>query len=699
MHNRWTDQGLQEALDRWEPDFGEDLANRIYSARLIGSEPDLVLHGGGNVSVKGSVHDIFGDPIEVVYVKSSGSDMSRLEPGTLPALRLDALRRLRELPSLDDDSMVNQVRGQLLDAAAPTPSIEALLHAFLPHKFVDHSHADAVLALTNQAGGDGLIRGALGRRVAYVPYIRPGFALAKAVVQCIEDSPRIEGVVLMFHGLVTFAEDARTSYERHIALCTECEKFIHSRSSGRSLTVTYASREDASVLAARVAPVLRGALAEASGDEDHPRRPPVLEWRSGEGVLEYIHSEEAAVLSSRGALTGDHVMHTRPRPLLLPEPAWGDDEQLTRMIHEAVSAYRISYSAYLRAHGAEGLNEQTAPRVVFIPGAGLFAAGPTKAAAGITADIAEHTIKTKVLAHFAGSYASLSDDHLFDMEFRTIQRAKIGHTAEAALSGRVVVISGAGGAIGAATARCCAEAGAHVVLSDIDETRLSAATDFVNARFGPGRAAAVPMDVTNEQSVREGFERIARTYGGLDVLVPNAGVAHVAPIDALELKDFRLVMEVNAFGCFLFMREGIRMLKRQGTGGQIVIIASKNVFAPGKDFAAYSASKSAAHQLGKVAAIELAPHGICVNMIHPDAVFGDSTIRSGLWESIAENRARSRNIAVNELPDFYRQRNLLKARIHAHHVGHAVVFFASGRTPTTGATLPVDGGIVEAFPR
>jgi NAD(P)-dependent dehydrogenase (short-subunit alcohol dehydrogenase family) len=262
-----------------------------------------------------------------------------------------------------------------------------------------------------------------------------------------------------------------------------------------------------------------------------------------------------------------------------------------------------------------------------------------------------------------------------------------------------VVISGGAGAIGRAVAEGCAVAGAHVAIADLDEQRIAKAVSAVEERCGTGRAVGLTMDVTDEESVRAGFEEVVRTYGGVDVVVPNAGIAHVAAIDELSVADFRRVMEVNAVGYLLFMREGVRILKRQGLGGHVIINASKNVFGPGKDFGAYSASKAAGHQLGKVAAIELAPHNIRVNMINADAVFGNAETPSGLWAEVGPERARSRGMEMAELPEYYRGRNLLKARVCGRHVANAVIFFASNATPTTGATLPVDGGVVEAFPR
>lgn len=562
MQNRWTPEGLKQARENWSASFGDDLAARIYTARLIGSEPGLVLHGGGNVSLKDRVRDIFGEEVDVVLVKASGGDLSRLEPRQLPALRLDALHRLRGLPKLDDDEMVNQVRLALLRHDAPTPSIETLLHAFLPHRYVDHSHANAVLALTNQATGDTLIREALGDRVSYLPYIRPGFALAKAVADCVEAQPDIEGVVLLFHGLITFSDDAKVAYDRQISLCTACEDFLAERTSGRTLTIYFPEVAEPRALAAVVAPVLRGLLAEPRPDEDIPFQTAILEYRGNEEAINFAGSHEAVELCAKGALTGDHVMHTRPTAFHLADPEWSDEDAWRAALRDGIARFRNNYAKYLLEHGASTIDIPLSPRVIWLAGVGLFTAGSSKTQALIAADLAEYTARVKSLAAFAGEYQALSDDHLFDMEFRTIQRAKLAPESNGNLTGQVVVISGAGGAIGAATAEACAAAGAHVVLTDVDEERLRRAEKYLNQKMGGGRSLAVVMDVTKEDSVRNGFAQIALHYGGLDVLVPNAGIAHVAPIDLLELDDFRRVMEVNALGSFLFLREGVRMMKR-----------------------------------------------------------------------------------------------------------------------------------------
>ncbi|MHC4550314.1 MAG: bifunctional aldolase/short-chain dehydrogenase [Planctomycetota bacterium] len=699
MKSRWTDRGAREAVDRWGGQCGEALALRLFTARMLGAEPTLVLHGGGNVSVKEVRPTLLGDQREALLVKGSGRDLATLEPGDLAGLDLPYLRRLRALDALTDAQMVNELRTHLLDASAPTPSIETLVHAFLPHPYVDHSHADALLALTNQPDGAALAQEALGDRVAVVPYVRPGFDLARAVADCGDDHPDLEGIVLLFHGLITFGDDARTAYERHVALVDACERFVAKRARGRALTRVFRADETPTALAARAAPLLRGLLACPTGNEDRPYRRPLLEWRAGDAILALVDSKQAQELVATGPLTTDHLIHTKPSPLFVASPHYqAEEDGLRRQLEEAVAAYRRRYAEYVTRHGGSAQDVDASPRVVLLPGAGLFGWGPTKRAARITADLAEHTLAVQVQANALGRYASLPDDHLYDMEYRAIQRAKLDET-ERALAGQVVVISGGAGAIGAAVAQVCAEHGAHVAVTDLDEERIAPVVARVEERCGPGTALGLVMDVTDQGSVREGYAAIVRHFGGVDVVVPNAGIAHVAAIEDLAVEDFRRVMEVNAVGYLLFMREGIRILRQQGLGGHVVINASKNVFGPGKDFGAYSASKAAGHQLGKVAALELAPHGIRVNMINADAIFGDEEVPSHLWATVGPERARSRKMELEDLPEYYRGRNLLKARVYGHHVGNAVVFFASNATPTTGATLPVDGGVPDAFPR
>ena len=706
MESRWSDRAAAEFVERLAPRWGEELALRVYTSRLIGGDPDLVMHGGGNTSLKGTVTTLVGDRIEALFVKGSGWDLDAIEPPGLPAVDLAHLRRLRALRELSDEEMVNQLRTHLFDAGAPNPSVETLLHAFLPHRFIDHTHADIALVVTNQPRreGEAMVREAFGPRWAIVPYIMPGFALAKLAAEVYERDPSVEGLVLLNHGLFTFADDARTAYERMIAGVDRAERFVRERARARRPLGRGARLEGPPAeAAARLAPALRGALAEASGDADRPWRRMILEYRASDEALDVLAGPDAAQIAAANPLTPDHVIRTKGPALLLPADLPLDDaEGLRARVDAAVARYRATYDAYVEAHRARARTKITRldalPRVILVPGVGVFTAGRTKQDARIAADIAEHTLRAKALANAVGRYTALGDADLFDMEYWSLEQAKLGKAKEAALAGQVALVTGAAGAIGFAICRKLIEAGAHVVVADRPGDRLAAAVADLDPK-GRGLAAAVAMDVTDERSVGAAFAEACRRYGGLDILVLNAGIAHVSPIEGTDPAAFRRVVDVNLVGYFLVLREGAALLRRQGTGGNVIVNSSKNVFGPGADFGAYSASKAGAHQLGKVAALELAAAGVRVNMVNADAVFGDAKRPSGLWQEVGPARARSRGLEPAELQDYYRQRNLLKASVTADHVGNAVVFFASNLTPTTGATLPVDGGVADAFPR
>src|SRR3954471_10565946 len=704
MKSRWSDTEARQFSERYAPRWGEPLALRVYTSRLIGADPDLVMHGGGNTSVKIVKENLLGDKVEGLCVKGSGWDLDSIEPPGFPALDLSWLRRLRKLESLSDEEMVNQLRTRLFDASAPNPSVETLLHAFLPHTFIDHTHADAILALTNQPNGGDLVREALGDRVVVVPYVMPGIRLAKLAAEMFEGRKDADSMVLLKHGLFTFSSDARASYERTVECVDRAESFLHSRVRARPL----AAVPDSAVASARtrmaqVAPVLRGLLATASGNPDQPYRRIILEHRASAEVLSLVAAPQCAALAARGPLTPDHVIRTKGRHLFIGQPALNDEAALRAQLGAAIAGYRSTYDAYfaeqVRAKGVTRSKLDPDPRVLLIPGIGIVCAGKTRKDAAIAADIAEHTLRIKAAADAIGRYEPLDDSDLFDMDYGSLEQAKLGKEAEKPLSRQVALVTGAAGAIGLACSLELAKAGAHVVLTDIDEEGLERARARVAHAASRSGCTAARMDVTDEQSVESAFAHACRTFGGVDVVVANAGVAHVSALADTDARAFRKVLDVNLGGYFLTLRAAARVLRVQGTGGNVIVNASKNVFAPGADFGAYSASKAAGHQLGKVAALELAPIGVRVNMINADAVFAEGDTPSGLWQQIGPERARSRGIEPGKLQEFYRERNLLRAEVTGVHVGRAVVFFASNQTPTTGATLPVDGGIAAAFPR
>lgn len=701
MQSRWTEAGHREALDRWSGQ-GTDLAERVFSSRLIGADPALVLHGGGNTSVKGARRNLLGDEVRCLWVKGSGSSLDAVTPRDFPCLDLAWLERLAGLDALSDEAMVNELRTHLFDATSPNPSIEALLHAFLPHRFVDHSHADAILSVTNRPSGIERVRDALRDRVATLPYVMPGFPLALAVKALYESNPSVVGVVLEKHGLFTFGDSARESYERHIELCDAAEKWSARASSAGRASARPSIAPSGDELQRRVAlagPILRGLLADATGTVDRPWRHVVLDHHHDASVAAFLADPAAAELASAGPLTPDHVIRTKASAAFIAAPSWDDEARLADELAVAVTAFRIEYDAYFARQTERRTTAykklDSAPRVVLLGGAGIFAFGRTKKDARIARDITEHTLATKLEAHHGGGYRALPESDLFEMEYWSLEQAKLGKEAPRALEGQVVLVTGGAGAIGRGIAEACVGAGAHVAIVDRDGARAAEAA----AAFPTHTAFAFEADVASEASMRAAFDAVSAHFGGVDIVVPNAGIALVKPIAELGASDARAVADVNYVGVLNTIREAARVFRAQGTGGNIVINASKNVFAPGKDFAAYSASKAAAHQLGKIAAIELAPLGVRVNLINADAVFGHGTTPSGLWADVGPQRAASRGLALDALPAFYQGRNLLQRRVEARHVGAAVLFFASQAVATTGATLPVDGGISEAFPR
>ncbi len=709
MENRFN-QVEAAAFVAARPDCSPVLALRVYTSRLLGREPELVLHGGGNTSVKERTPNILGEEQELLYIKGSGWDLASIEAAGFPGLDLAWLRRLRGLPELSDEEMVNQFRTHLLDAAAPNPSIETLVHAFLPHRFIDHTHADAVVTLTHLPTPEKHLRAALGEGIAILPFIMPGFPLARAMVELYEDDPQVEAVILLQHGIFTFADEAEIAYSRMIDYVTRAEKYLAGQRTpgNRSQLLPSEATNSASeasgaeaITTAVVLPLLRGALSCV--DSAGVRRYFSLDLRDDSVLLAALARPDAAQLFGGGVLTPDHVIRTKNYPLLLNLEPGFDQEAVGVVIREAVEAYGNRYRQYFirqsQAAGAEKIMLDPSPRVILIPGLGLVGAGFSPKEAAIAADIAVQTVRAKLQGVELGPFLDLGEEHIFAMEYWSLEQAKLGQGKPALLAGRVALVTGGGGAMAVGIAAKLLEAGARVFLSDRDQPRLEAVAARLAARFGAANLGTVVMDVTDQASVAAGLGQIVQTAGGLDILVPNAGIAHVARLEELSGADFARVMAVNCHGVFTVIKAAIPIFRRQGYGGQVVINSSKNVFDPGPAFGAYSASKAAAHQLGKIAALELAELGVAVNMINADAVFAADGIDSGLWEVVGPDRMRARKLDPAGLREYYRNRNLLKAEVSAEQVGNAVLFFAAGLTPTTGATLPVDGGIPAAFPR
>lgn len=701
MQSRWSDEEAARCVECWGARSGADLALRTYASRLLGAHDELVLHGGGNTSVKTTYTDLLGDGVPAIFVKASGHDLATIEPEGHSGLDLGRLLRLRALADLDDATMANQLRTHLLDARSATPSVETLVHAFVPEKFVDHSHADAILTLTNQRDGERAVREALGDDVVVLGYVRPGFRLARTVADAYEAHPGCRAMVWMRHGIMTWGPTARVSYETMLELVTRAEAWLARQGAAWPAVSPAPAVSAALERVAAVAPVLRGALALPSDDPDRPHRRVVVRPLVTPEVLAFVDSARGRELALTPPLTADHLIRTKAFPLWIDSPRFDDADALAETVRAAVRGYAEAYRAYVDRHAARlphGLNHFDAlPRVVLMPGLGAFCAGRDVEAATIALDVTAHTLAVKTRIAAIAPYEGLPEAELFDMEYHAFQHAKLART-DGPLGGHVALVTGAAGAIGSGIVQTLLEHGSHVAVTDLPGVALDEAVADFRAAFGP-RVVGVPLDVADATSVAAAFAAVSRTWGGVDLVVVNAGLAHVAPLSELEIEAFRRLERVNVEGTLLVIAEAARHFRLQGTGGDIVLVSTKNVFAPGAKFGAYSATKAAAHQIARIASLEFAEHDVRVNMVAPDAVFSHGARRSGLWAAVGPDRMRARGLDEAGLEEYYRTRNLLKARVTAEHVGRAVLYFATRQTPTTGATLPVDGGLPDATPR
>jgi rhamnulose-1-phosphate aldolase/alcohol dehydrogenase len=663
--------------NRWETTPEGVLDQLVYQSRLVGLEEDLVLWGGGNNSMKSSAADLLGRPIEIMYIKSSGSDMKSIVPKQFPAVRLDYIAPLRARDEdMTDQEMVDYLARCLTDPASARPSIETLLHAFLPAAAVLHTHADAILALTNTRGREETVRKCFGDDVIIVPYRRPGFRLSRDVADRFDAQPSARGLVLMNHGLITWGDSVEEAYQRHIELVSQAEQFgVRRRESPLSKSATPAAER---AVAGATALQIRGALGGR-----------ILEFDDSPEVLAFLAREDADRVTQIGPATPDHLLYTKRHPLFLRD---GDD------VKARLDDYIARYTAYYNAHPSEFAMLDPYPRIVLTPGAGMWTAGKDARAARIVRDIYRHTMRIISAAEGVGGYETLDDHDAFHAEYWPLELYKLTLLPkEKELASKIAIVTGAASGIGRAVAERFAEEGAHVVVTDIDLALAEEVAKSIVDRNGLRRATALRLDVSSEEDVERAFAETVKAYGGVDVVVSNAGISSFGSLDVLPAADWDRAFAVNARGHFLVARAAMRIMKQQGLGGSIVFNASKNVTAPGKEFGAYSVSKAAEAQLCRIVALEGGEFGIRANMLNPDAIFGGSRFWSDEMRSM---RAQAYGIDTQKLPDFYRNRTLLKVEVTADDVAEAALFLAGPRSAkTTGAMLPVDGGVKEAFPR
>ncbi len=682
MDSKYVDADAARAVSERPAGVSELLALRTYTARLLGQEPALVLHGGGNTSVKARALDALGETVDVLHVKGSGWDLATIEPAGHPAVRLSRLGRLLELPAMSDEQMVNELRLALLDAAAPTPSVETLLHAALPAKFIDHTHADAILAIADQQDAESICRELFEDRLLFIPYVMPGFGLARACKQAWDAataagrSPTV--MVLERHGVFTFGETAKESYERMIEVVTLAERYAADRMG----TMSFPAVDRDEALEASALPIVRGALAAAAGLA--PERAPIVALRSSEWILAFLERKDAYELVQRGCVTPDHVIRTKPWPLFVAGADYADEAAFAAHMEREIADYARRYDRYFEEMCAKKGVKRTKldpwPRVVLLPKIGILAVGKTKKEAEIAADIYEHAIHVIVDAEDVGSFSPVSMEDLFDVEYWSLEQAKIKKEAELPLGRTVALVTGAASGIGRATALRFLELGAHVVAFDRREMDLKKRPEL----------ATVVGDVTMREDVERAVSVAVRTFGGLDVVVSNAGVASEGRLDTDEGEAaLRASLDINLLSHNLVAAAAASVMRRQKRGGAILFNASKSAFNQGPGFGPYAVPKAALVALMRQYAVDLARFGVRANAVNADR------IRTGIFSGgVLESRAAARGLSVDE----YFRSNLLAREVTATDVADAFAYLAGARA-TTGCVVTVDGGNAAAFPR
>ena len=680
MQSRWNEIAARDAIETYAAKgVSEDLALRVYTTRLLGRDPLLVLHGGGNTSVKTRATDDLGHQHEVIAVKGSGWDMADIEPQGLPAVKLEPLCRLRALDALSDEAMVNVQRLNLLDASAPNPSVETLLHAFLPHKFIDHTHAAAVLSLVDQPDGEALAREVYDGRMGIVPYIAPGFGLAKSAAEVFEQDPNAEGLILHKHGVFTFGATAREAYERMIEMVSLAESRLRQ---GRPIVFPARMFDAQLAEVAEVAPIIRGAAAmPAEKPNGEPTRF-VMTFRTGPEILAYVNGAELSDYSQRGVVTPDHIIRTKNTPLVLAPPEPGKLADFVCEVREAVTEFKARYDTYFARENARvgGTKSKldAAPRVVLVPGLGLFGIGRTAKDANIAADLAENTVRVITDAEAIGRFEPLPESALFALEYWSLEQAKLKGAVVKPLTGQVALVTGAG-AIGTATAKAFAAEGAAVAILDIDGELAEKAAKAFNG-------LGLKCDVTKPSEVRDAFANVCNRFGGIDIVVSNAGAAWQGRIGDVSDELLRQSFELNFFAHQTVAKEAVRIMLKQGTGGALLFNLSKQAVNPGANFGPYGLPKAAAMLLMRQYALDYGKDGIRSNGVNADRV------RSGLLtDAMIADRARARGVSEAD----YMSGNLLGREVLAEDVAQAFVALAKARK-TTGHIEAVDGGNIAA---
>jgi len=683
-------------VNRWDSAQASGLSPLqllAYRSNLLGSDRSVANWGGGNTSCKSTEVDFRGRQPRVLWVKGSGSDLGTIRPEQFTGLRLDDVMPLLERDVMSDEELIVYYEHAVLKPGQPRASIETPLHSMLPFDQVDHTHPDAIIALCAVPEGPEMAQRLWGGRAIWVDYERPGFSLGKKIAMAVRERPDAACVLMAKHGLVTWADTAEACYARTIDSIGRAAEALAERADRRRVFAVGADvpRVDREVLIAAL-PALRGAVSQ--------RQPMVLRMDTSDRARAFASRPDLAQLASAGPACPDHLVHTKPWPQVVPlEAARAGAEDLVRAFREGVAAFEERYAAYFRQHAGEGIAmRDPAPRVVLVPGAGVVTTGPDAFQASVAAALYERAIAVLSATGGLGGFAPLTRSETFDVEYWPMELYKLGLLPPPKeLAGRVALVTGGASGIGRAVAQRLAAAGAHVVVADRNQPGAQEVAAGLVQTYGERRGLAVGMDVTDEAAVLRAFEETVLAYGGVDVIVSNAGISTSHPIEETTLDEWNLNQSILSTGYFLVAREAFKVLRRQDRGGSIVFVASKNGLVGGRNAAAYSSAKALEIHLARCLAEEGGGAGIRLNTVNPDAVLQGSGIWNSAWR---EERARTYGIPPEQLEEHYRARTTLKVNVFPEDIAEAVLFFASPRSAkSTGNILNVDGGVVASYTR
>jgi rhamnulose-1-phosphate aldolase/alcohol dehydrogenase len=692
-----TAQPLTLPVNRWneaEAPTSDGLAALTYRSRLLGADRTLVNIYGGNTSTKSTERDHLGREVSVLWVKGSGSDIADISEKGFAGLKLDEVLPLFDRPGMSDEEMTAHLDRTAFEVGRPRQSIETLLHAFVPARHVDHTHPDAIISVACTPNGPDIMREIYGERAAWVDYIRPGFTLSQQIGAAVRNNPALECVVMGKHGLVTWGETSKESYETTLRIIGEAQAYLDAHQEaqpfgGAKVQSVPGAERDA--LLARVLPILRGAMKGA--------RPVILMVDTSPEAMDFVNSHAAAALSQVGAACPDHLVHTKRLPLYLDWTPEGGESALVEAAKDGVARFKAEYEAYFNENRNAGdVMFTPAPRVVLIPGLGLITCGPDAMGADVSRQLYLRAIQVMKSASSLGGFVSLSAAESYAIEYWPLELYKLSlKPAPKALEGHVALVTGAASGIGRAIAARLSQDGAHLVIADLNADGGQQVAEDLTALRGFRRATSAPMNVTEEAQVQAAFQHATLSYGGVDIVVNNAGIASSAPIEETSLEMWNRNQSILSTGYFLVAKEAFILMKRQGTGGGLVFIGSKNSVAAGKNAAAYSTAKAAELHLARCLAEEGGAAGIRVNSVLPDGVLAGSSIWDGKWRA---ERAATYGIEPDMLEDFYKARTTLKVNVLPEDIAEATFWLASpAAAKTTGGVLTVDGGVPTAYVR